>query len=51
MAFTRVDLENARFSPKQVWELSLRRLVVRVNARAFGAIAKALSQRAYHVAE
>ena len=33
--FTKVELENARFKPKQVWERTLRRLIVRVNARAF----------------
>ena len=46
IAFTRVELENAKFIPKQVWELTLRRLIVRVNARAFGTRTKALRAEA-----
>ena len=40
--FTRVDLEHSSFNPTQVWEMALRRLVVRVRARAHSIKLKAL---------
>ena len=42
IAFTRVDMEHALFNPEQVWEMALRRIVVRVRARAHTIKLKAL---------
>ena len=41
IAFTRIDLDRGIFDSKSIWESTLRRLIVRVNARAHGVRLKA----------